>query len=348
VVNTEGTTITALTPAHPAGTVNVTVTGTGIPSNTPLTLSNAFTYAAVPPVADLAASPAQGLPPLAVSFDTTGTTDSSGTIVFREIDFGDSTNYVFPSDLSVVTTTHTYTATGIFTATLTVRDNIGGQATATATIVVGNVSGALTLRSLAFKAGGGKSSKNTMTMTGEVLLPAQTVLAGAKLIVGFVRPATTGDNNQAGALSETGTSGGVQNAAPDATGAPTGGEFSGYFDYQGKVSTEIMSFSSAPLKTPGTPANTMSVRFAADYDLTYALSSGTLSMSAALGQAVTELTTNEDGTAVTPEEQATKRVGRVMIIIRIETKAGAFLQYAKLAVVNIIPGSGMTIKLVRP
>jgi len=339
-VSADGTTITAFTPAHAAGAVDVTVTGTGIASSAPLTLAGAFTYVDAPPQAHLSVSPSQGPPPLAVSFSAAGSFDPDGTLVSRVIDFGDGMSFVFPSDLSVVTVTHTYAAAGTYVPKLTVRDDGGLQGSDNAVIVVGEAAD-LVLRSLSFKAGGRQTSKDTLKLKGEIVLPQNMNLVGAEVVVGFFHPDT-------GALVEPQPGGYVQNAALDATDpnhAVTGGELSTYLDKNSRASTSIVRFRIAPLKKPGTAPNTFSISLDGFYDLRYRQpNEDTLDLSGALDQAVVNLSKHEDGTAVQANELKSKRVGKVVIVVRLETQAGDTLQYRKLAVVDILASRAATAK----
>ncbi|NOY56602.1 MAG: PKD domain-containing protein, partial [Actinobacteria bacterium] len=81
------------------------------------------------PVADIVTNTTTGLVPLTVDFDGRGSSDD-GSIVSYEWDFGDGNSAV--GDL----VTHTYTASGDFTAQLTVTDDLGASSTATVTISV--------------------------------------------------------------------------------------------------------------------------------------------------------------------------------------------------------------------
>jgi PKD repeat protein len=82
------------------------------------------------PIAVATATPTSGNVPLAVSFDSAGSTDPDGTIVSYAWDFGDTASG------TGATTSHTYTAAGSFTAVLTVTDNGGKTATSSVTITV--------------------------------------------------------------------------------------------------------------------------------------------------------------------------------------------------------------------
>jgi PKD repeat protein len=83
-----------------------------------------------PPVASFTAAPASGNAPLAVSFNASASSDPDGNIVSYTWSFGDG------ATSTGVTASHTYTAAGNYTATLSVKDNAGATAVATKTIVV--------------------------------------------------------------------------------------------------------------------------------------------------------------------------------------------------------------------
>jgi len=74
-----------------------------------------------PPVANFTTSPSSGTAPLSVSFNASSSYDSDGSIATYEWDFGDG------SHGSGITTSHTYTRAGIYTVTLTIRDNEGAS-----------------------------------------------------------------------------------------------------------------------------------------------------------------------------------------------------------------------------
>jgi phospholipase C/outer membrane protein assembly factor BamB len=87
------------------------------------------------PIAALSASPPGGIAPNAVKFDSTGTTDPSGTITDWALDYGDGSPQLTgtgapPADLG----SHTYTGPGSYSATLTVTDNHGATARAPAQV----------------------------------------------------------------------------------------------------------------------------------------------------------------------------------------------------------------------
>lgn len=68
--------------------------------------------------------------PATVSFDASLSSDCDGTISTYDWDFGDGAN------AQVATTTHVYNDPGIYTATLTVTDNSGNQASSTQNITI--------------------------------------------------------------------------------------------------------------------------------------------------------------------------------------------------------------------
>jgi PKD repeat protein len=82
------------------------------------------------PVASFTCNPSSGESPLTVSFDASSSYDSDGTIAIYSWSFGDG------SSGSGVTTSHTYSTAGTYTAQLTVTDDDGAQATASHVISV--------------------------------------------------------------------------------------------------------------------------------------------------------------------------------------------------------------------
>jgi len=72
----------------------------------------------MPPIADASASEKTGFVGIPVNFDGSESTDSDGTIIEYAWTFGDGKTG------TGVTTTHTYTAEGVYSVTLTVKDNI--------------------------------------------------------------------------------------------------------------------------------------------------------------------------------------------------------------------------------
>jgi PKD repeat protein len=86
----------------------------------------------IPPVAALTVTPESGTAPLAVTADASGSSDPDGAIASYLFDFGDG-SVIGPQ--TGATATHTYAA-GTFTARVTVTDNAGATASATAPVTV--------------------------------------------------------------------------------------------------------------------------------------------------------------------------------------------------------------------
>jgi PKD repeat protein len=84
-----------------------------------------------PPKAVAGANPTSGIVPLTVAFSSAGSTDTDGTIVAYDWDFGDSSIHVTDANPS-----HPYTTAGTYMAKLTVTDNGGATGTATVTVKV--------------------------------------------------------------------------------------------------------------------------------------------------------------------------------------------------------------------
>ncbi len=82
------------------------------------------------PTAMATVEPASGTAPLEVTFDASGSSDPDGSIASYEWAFGDG------ATATGVTATHTYTAGGSYTVTLTVTDDAGGTAVWTGTVEV--------------------------------------------------------------------------------------------------------------------------------------------------------------------------------------------------------------------
>ncbi len=92
--------------------------------------SNAITVAGnIPPSAAITATPLQGSAPLTVSFSGTGT-DTDGGVVAYAWNFGDGMSAASQNP------THTYTAPGSYTATITVTDDNGASSQNTVHITV--------------------------------------------------------------------------------------------------------------------------------------------------------------------------------------------------------------------
>jgi len=86
-----------------------------------------------PPQASFVLIPPSGNVPLTVSFDASSSSDEGGIIVFYRWKFGDG---VTGSDRIE---THIYEAPGLYTVRLLVRDNLGGEDSATGTVLVDEV-----------------------------------------------------------------------------------------------------------------------------------------------------------------------------------------------------------------
>jgi glucose/arabinose dehydrogenase len=94
-----------------------------------------YTAANQSPTARISASPTSGDVPLTVSFDGTGSTDPEGRPLSYSWDLnGDGTF----GDSTAATATYTYTAAGVYPATLRVGDDQGATDTASVTVTVGN------------------------------------------------------------------------------------------------------------------------------------------------------------------------------------------------------------------
>jgi PKD repeat protein len=96
-------------------------------------ISGAVTYSVTnaAPVASVYVTPSTGPAPLAITADTTGSTDADGSISSSTIDFGDGTT------AAVSRASHTYKANGTYTVKATVKDDKGASSTATATVIAG-------------------------------------------------------------------------------------------------------------------------------------------------------------------------------------------------------------------
>ncbi len=123
----DGNTGTGVNPTHiytAAGTFTVSLTVTDNDGLTDTATTTATIVQLQPPVAD-PNGPYTGTAGVAVQFDGAGSSDPDGTIVSYAWDFGDGNTG------TGVSPTHTYSAAGTFTVSLTVTDNDGLTDTAT-------------------------------------------------------------------------------------------------------------------------------------------------------------------------------------------------------------------------
>jgi PKD repeat protein len=180
-----------IAPPHAEGIFDIRITGTGIIDA--LVLPDAFTFVRAGPGAVLNASPTFGSLPLTVSFSTQPFANED-QIVSRVLNFGDGSVVSIPvtPGFSSLTTTHTYTANGTFTATLTVISLSGARSIATQTIVAGN--GGITpldLQITRFNVTLGAPGTDSARINGSLVLPAGVELRNATLCVGFGENAVT-------------------------------------------------------------------------------------------------------------------------------------------------------------
>ena len=138
----DGTSSTSTNPSHvysAAGTYTATLTvtdnsGATSTASVVITVSSAPVLTNIVPVASTTGTtPTSGTAPLVVSFVGSNSYDSDGSIVSYLWNFGDGTSST-SSNVS-----HTYSAAGTYTATLTVTDNSGAKATSSIIITVSAV-----------------------------------------------------------------------------------------------------------------------------------------------------------------------------------------------------------------
>ena len=84
------------------------------------------------PIVNIGATPTSGVAPLSVSFSSAGTSDPDGNPITYLWNFGDN------STSTVANPSKVYSANGVYTASLRVRDNQGGETTKSVKITVGN------------------------------------------------------------------------------------------------------------------------------------------------------------------------------------------------------------------
>ena len=113
-----------------SGTYTVTATVTDNLGKSATATAPVNITANQPPQAALSVTPANGTAPVTVTASTAGSSDPDGSIASSAIDFGDGTSAAGP------TASHTYGASGNYTITATVKDNLGATASATASVSV--------------------------------------------------------------------------------------------------------------------------------------------------------------------------------------------------------------------
>src|SRR5262249_42997232 len=121
-------TLTAVTPPHATGPVDVTVIN---PDGATALLAGGYTYLPgnQPPQVNPAASATTGLAPLAVDF-VANATDADGDALSVVWDFGDG------QTATGAAVSHAYTRTGQFSASVKATDPAGAFASATITMIV--------------------------------------------------------------------------------------------------------------------------------------------------------------------------------------------------------------------
>lgn len=125
---------TATAPSHTYSVVGTYVASLTVTDNTGATNTDTLNVTVVanqPPTAAAAGTPTSGKVPVTVAFSSNGTDDADGTVTALDWNFGDGSAH--SSDASPI---HTYTAAGVYTATLTATDDNGDTDTATVAITV--------------------------------------------------------------------------------------------------------------------------------------------------------------------------------------------------------------------
>ena len=147
------------------------------------------------PAATFSASPDAGIIPLTVEFDASGASDSDGEIVQYSWFFGDG------ASASGVTTTHTYTSAGTYTASLMVTDDGGLTNTRLHTITANaaasqkyTISGTVTSAEYVV-ADSDVNDTNATPVANDSFEDAQAVTAPAT-VSGYVNVARAGENGE--------------------------------------------------------------------------------------------------------------------------------------------------------
>ncbi len=137
------------------------------------------------PVAALTGSPAGGTSPLSVSFATIGTGDRDGPLARLDARTSATAGPAATGDGDPpATIAHTYATAGTFTATLTVRDKAGAQATASATTTVTAPRAAAALKSAAIiKLPSAKACVSRRSLRIRLVRPKETALVSAVVLV---------------------------------------------------------------------------------------------------------------------------------------------------------------------
>ncbi len=117
---------------HPA---NLTLGGNSLVTSVPAQSVTLYVIAAggapnLPPNAVISATPSSGSAPLVVNFSGAGSSDPDGSIAQYGWSFGDGSNGLG------VTASRSYPTAGVYTATLTVTDNLGATASQSTSITV--------------------------------------------------------------------------------------------------------------------------------------------------------------------------------------------------------------------
>ena len=114
----------------PSPTPTPTPTPTPIPTPSPTPTPAPTPVPNKPPSAALSVTPASILAGASITASTSASSDSDGTIVGRQINFGDGTV------VSATSATHQYKKAGTYSVVATIKDNSGAASTAAATVTV--------------------------------------------------------------------------------------------------------------------------------------------------------------------------------------------------------------------